>query len=348
MKKRRISAITLAILLAAIGSTYAAESLNVILATVGSVSISEIDYEYGYEAYTRLEKHLTGTNRRKPLRTRVLDFLIDRAIVDVVSEMESIQIDDRRVKAEVQRRMDASGASSKNEFRRKIEQQTGMNYKLWLSELPFQLKKSQLMQIRVNVPPPSEKEVRQWYYSNQNKVGFEIRYREIAIEPRNASVQEETRVYKELAEIRKEAVSNPSSFSLIASGPRNDSSLRANGGLVEWIPTFELFNYSKIIAGVAARMSPGSVSNIFRDERKRYVIIKLEGKRATPLDRIRNGIQNVLYQEKEEQAFDDWLAEERENMHILIFDEQYRSQNNMPPLVHDSFDRSIHKILQIQ
>ncbi|RHX77656.1 putative peptidyl-prolyl cis-trans isomerase [Leptospira yasudae] len=307
-----------------------AESLNRVIATVGTVSISELDLDDATEKYNRLQKHLKHEDYRKSLRTRVIDFLIDRAIVDVIAEEESVQVNEQRVESEIEKRMEVMGVANRKQFEKAMESSSGMPFELWVTELPYQIKKGQLLQLKVAVPPPSESEIRNWYNQNKDKVGFEIRYRIISVAPDNDSVQEENRLYKEVSEIRKSVISDPSSFALIAGSPRNDPTLRARRGLVEWISSFDLYKYSKVTASIAAPLPNGGVSEVFRDERKRYCVLKIEGKRPTPMENLRGGIQNILYRDKEEDTFHKWLKETRAELPIQIFDDAYRKENKIP------------------
>ncbi|PJZ57542.1 putative peptidyl-prolyl cis-trans isomerase [Leptospira barantonii] len=307
-----------------------AESLNRVIATVGTVSISELDLDDAGEKYNRLQKHLKHEDFRKSLRTRIIDFLIDRAIVDVVSEEESIQVNEQRVDSEIEKRMEVMGITNRKQFEKSMEASSGMPFELWVTELPYQIKKGQLLQLKIAVPPPSESEIRTWYNQNKDKVGFEIRYRIISIAPENDSVQEENKLYKEVSEIRKSVVADPSSFALVAGSPRNDPALRSRRGLVEWISSFDLYKYSKVTATIAAPLPNGGVSDVFRDERKRYCILKIEGKRPTPMENLRGGIQNILYRDKEEDTFHKWLKESRAEIPIQIFDDSYRKENKIP------------------
>ncbi|EMY25088.1 SurA N-terminal domain protein [Leptospira interrogans serovar Australis str. 200703203] len=121
--------------------THAAESLNRVIATVGTVSISELDLDDATEKYNRLQKHLKHEDYRKSFRTRIIDFLIDRAIVDVVAEEESIQVNEQRVDSEIEKRMEVMGITNRKQFEKTMETSSGMPFELWVTELPYQIKK---------------------------------------------------------------------------------------------------------------------------------------------------------------------------------------------------------------
>lgn len=312
-----------------IGRIYPAESLNKILGIIGDISITQVDYEIAEEKYDKIIKFIPEelVPKGKSRKTKVIDYLIMNAIIDLTAREETIQVNQSRIDAELKRRMKIMGIIDRASFEKIIEQQTGLPFDLWLSELPHQIKKSQLMQIRINTQLPSEQEIRDWYNKNKRKVGFELKYREIAVVPRNPSVAEERRVYQEISEIYRSVAGNPKAFNLVAAGPRNQSPLP--GGRMDWIPAFELFNKSRIIASLAASTGIGTISKVFRDERKRYCILKLEGKRPTPLATVRRGIQNLLYREKEDASFSAWIQQRKKEIPITIFDKQYLSENKL-------------------
>ncbi|PJZ69189.1 putative peptidyl-prolyl cis-trans isomerase [Leptospira perolatii] len=311
-------------------SIQSADSLNRILATVGNQSISEQDYEDAQDKYHKLQRFLKGEDPRKSIRTRIIDFLIDRAIVDAIAEEESIQVNEKRVEGEIEKRMELLGVTNRKQFEKTMENNSGMPFDLWITELPYQIKKGQLLQYKIAIPPPSEKEIRSWYNINKDKVGFEIRYRVIAITPNDDSISEESRVHKEVTELRKTLSADPNSFALIAGSARNDATLRARKGIVEWISSFELYKYSRATATAAAPIPAGSISEVYRDERKRYCILKVEGKRPTPIENVRAGIQNLLSREREEENFQKWVREQRGVVPIQIFDDAYKKENKIP------------------
>lgn len=310
---------------------HSAESINRIIATVGNQSISELDFDDAQEKYQKISRFLKNEDTRKSLRSRIIDFLIDRAVVDSIAEDESIQVNEKRLESEIDKRMELMGITSRKQFEKAIETNSGMAFDLWYTELPYQIKRGQLLQYKVPNQPPADKEIRAWYSQNKEKVGFEVQFRQIAITPNNDSISEESRIHKEAMEIRKSLLADPASFSLVAGSPRNtDPTLRARKGLVDWVSSFELFKTSRTVAAAASNVQVGAISEVFRDERKRYCILKVEGKRPTPLESVRQGIGNLLMKEKEDENFNRWVREQRTVVPIQIFDEAYKKENKIP------------------
>ncbi|MCB1156866.1 MAG: putative peptidyl-prolyl cis-trans isomerase [Leptospiraceae bacterium] len=330
MQKKLFYFLLLFLLIPSGKNVYPGDSLNSILAIVGSVSITKFDYEDGLEKYEKLKKFMPDLEKKKEgsIKSRVLDFLIMRAIVDLTADEETIQVNKSRIEGEIQKRMELMQIDDPKKFEQVIESQTGLPYDLWVGEIPFQIKKAQLMQIRIPTQLPNEEEIQDWYNKNKTKVGFEMRYREIALVPNGSSIKEEQRIFKDISNIYKKVRGNRSAFISLASSSQNESKLYH--GLMDWSPAFEIFNKSKVIASVAARMGIGTISEVFRDEKKRYCILLLEGKRPTPLEHIRTGIQNILYREKEDMTFARWIEQRRKEINIQIFDSEYLNEHGLP------------------
>lgn len=321
--------LTLCALLFINQTLYSAESLNKILAIVGSIIITENDYEFAEIKYKKLQKFFPKSNKNKDsMRSQVLDFLIGRAILDITAEEETIQVNEKRVELEIQKRMEIMNITSREQFEKIVAAQTGMPFDLYQSEIPFQVKKSQVMQLRINVPMPTEKEIQSWYNANKNKIGFEFKYREIVMVPKNNSSAEELRINNQMMDIYKELKKSSASFNSIASSSKNQSSNRA--GVVDWTPAFEVFNSSKLTASIVASLPNNGISEVYRDEKGRYCIVRSEGKRPTPLVAVRRGIIGMLQREKEENVYDNWLNQRRNEIPIMIYDESYNKEKNLP------------------
>ena len=309
-------------------SLYSQEVLNKVYAVIGKKSITELDFEKGEERFKKLYKSgkspYKGSNR-----AQVLDFLISRAVIEITAEEETITINEKRVESEIEKIMENSGYSDRAGFEKFISEKAGVPFDVWVAELPYQIMKNQLMQVRVPVKSPSEDEIQKWYNNNKQKIGFEFKFREIVINPRPGGINEETKILSEIKSIQKEIKKDKSSYNLIASGPRNNSVHK--GGFVDWTPVAEIYKNNKFIANYLMQLEPGNVSDVFRDEKNRYCIIKSEGKRTTPIDMIRRYIQQILQGEKVEESFEDWIRERRKELSIYIYDKEYIAENKLDP-----------------
>lgn len=305
---------------------YPLETINRIYAVVGNKSITELDYEKGEEKYNKLFK-TSKSPYKGSHKTQVLDFLISKAVIEITAEEETITVNEKRVESEIDKIMENSGNLDRASFEKFISEKTGLPFDIWVSELPHQIMKNQLMQVRVPVKAPSEDEIQKWYQLNKAKVGFEFKYREIVISPKNGSIEEETRVLNEIKLIQKELRKDKSSFNLIASSPRNNSTHR--NGIIDWTPIGEIYKNNKFTANYLMQVESGTVTDVFRDEKNRYCIIKSEGKRSTPIELLRRYIQQILQGEKVEESFDEWIRERRKELTIYIYDKEYLTENKL-------------------
>ncbi|MCB1142065.1 MAG: putative peptidyl-prolyl cis-trans isomerase [Leptospiraceae bacterium] len=307
-------------------SLTAGETINRIIATIGQKSVTQMDYDKALEKYKLLFKN-TKSPYKGSLNTQIIDFLISRLIIEITSDEETITVTPKRIESEISRIMENSGISDRLAFEKHITERMGIPFQVWEEELPYQIMKNQLIQVRVPVRSPTEEEIQKWYNQNKSKIGFEFKYREIAIVPKNKSFDEEDRVSNEINQIKKEIRKDKSSFNLIASGPRNNSFHR--NGFVDWTPIGEIFKENRFVANYLMQLKEGTFSDVFRDEKNRYCIIKVEGKRFTPLEVIRRYIQNVLQGEKIEASFDEWILERRKELPIFIYDKSYLIENKL-------------------
>jgi putative peptidyl-prolyl cis-trans isomerase len=305
---------------------YSKEPLNKIIASIGNRTITKLDYDKALENYKLIYKN-TKSPYKGSLNTQVIDHLIAKKIIEITADEETITVNQKRVESEILKIMENSGITDRATFEKSISDRMGMPFQVWVDELPIQIMKNQLIQIRVPVRPPSEEDIQKWYNQNKSKIGYEFKYREIAIIPRNTSFDEESRVSNEINQIKKEIKKDKSSFNLIASGPRNNSSLKS--GYLDWTPIGEIYKQHKFVANYLMQLEVGQVSEIFRDETNRYCILKVEGKRYTPIENIKRFIQNILQGEKIESSFDDWINERRKELPIFIYDKTYISENKM-------------------
>ena len=305
------------------------ETLNRILVSISSVSISEIDYDYGLAKYQKIRKDLKHVDGKASIRTQVIDFLINRAILDIIAEKESIKVSSQAIENEIKRRMDFLGIKDEKVFASRIEGEFKLPYKIWKSEIPFELKKRQVIQIRLSMTPPTENEIKLWYRKNKQKLGLEVKFKMIGLIPKNNSISEESRVYEELKSIRSSLVKSPSTFFSLAKSSRNIKDLRKDPIFFKWASLFEVYKFDQNVAQMLSTMRPGTISTIFRDGKKRYVICKLESRRVPPLETVRGNIMNILYQEKENDYFYKWLKKQREKFSILYFDEAYIKENGI-------------------
>lgn len=287
--------------------------VNRIRYTVGDVPITDMDI-------AAMEKQL----QRAPLRPgakrkTAVEELIERAIVDIEARAESIIVTDARIQTEMKRRMESAGIATEDDFRRLVERETGLPFDRWVEDMKYQFIRSQIVQVKLTIPQPEEKDVEEFYRKNRDRVGLEVMYREIAFRPRAGSIEDETRVSKMASDLVNK-VRTPAAFAAMAkTHPENVSPYRFNGGLVDYVPLQDIADNDRVLAGVLFGMGVGA-PQVFRDGAGRYVIIRIEDRRPVSYQKVRQLILQQLYFEKEIVALEKWIERRKKEVAVQKFD----------------------------
>jgi putative peptidyl-prolyl cis-trans isomerase len=289
------------------------EAVNRVRYVIGEIPLTQIDID-------NMKRHLRGMKKFTSDKAAIEE-LIGRTIVEIEAKKESIIISDQRMDNEVKRRMEAAGINSEAAFRKLLEKETGFSYEDWYSETRYELLKRQLIMISVSVAQPTEKDLHDFYNRNKFRIGDELLYREIVFRPANMSVDEEIRVSDIAKKVRAQVAMQPANFSSVAkSHPENVSSYRGSGGLVSYSSIQDIIRKDQILANVLYAMKVGEVSQIFRDQGNRYVIVKLEGRRPVSFERVQNLIRQMMYMEKEDTSFAQWIEKKKGEIAIREID----------------------------
>ncbi|MCB1172255.1 MAG: peptidyl-prolyl cis-trans isomerase, partial [Leptospiraceae bacterium] len=247
--------------------------------------VNRVQYIVGTEAITAIDiremkKQISYTDKGSGnLEKKAINALIDRAIVNMEAEKQTIIVSELRVENEIRRRMQSLGVNREQDFEETISRQMGMPFAIWKDELHYDLVKSQLIRIALSVPTATEKEIETFYRQNKQKIGLEIRYREMTF--KEASESETARV---AGQVYRQVVASPSSFATVArTNPANRSPTRAYGGLHAFEELSSIAQSDRILAGVLFNTGNGGVSRVFRDSRGRYMLVKVERRRPIPI-----------------------------------------------------------------
>lgn len=287
------------------------EVVNRVRYIVGDVAVTEMDIAEMNKNLPLLQRAGAVTSKK----ATAVEELIRRAIVDMEAKRESLLVTDTRIENEISRRKDAAGVTSDEAFQKLVEKQAGMPYTLWLEDMPYQILKRQLIQLRVEVPPPTTEDMEKFYRQNRDKVGMEVAWREIVFRPRSNS--DELRVSKMAGDLWRKLNRNPNLFPGTAKKhPENASRYAGAGGYHGYVPLHELARNNNRLAGVLFQLRPGQLAPLFV-ENGRYYIIMLTSRRPTPFNKVRNLIRGRVMLEKEEQAFDDWIEKMKKEIAIV-------------------------------
>ncbi|MBI3394271.1 MAG: peptidyl-prolyl cis-trans isomerase [Spirochaetia bacterium] len=288
--------------------------VNRVRIIVGDVPITDFDI-------ASMERIIAKMPARGGKKKTAADELIERAIVDMEARAESLIVTDARIRNEVKRRMEAMNMTSESEFRKMVERETGLTYDAWTDDLRYQFVRSQLVQIKLTVAQPDEKEVEAYYQRNRDKVGLEVRYREIVFRPRGGSIAEESRVSQAASDVLGRVRGSSAAFAEAArTHPDNVSNVRFAGGLQDYTPLQDVAEIDRILAGVLFGLAPGQTSQVFRDGQGRYMIVRMEDRRPVSIQKVRPLILHQLYFEKEVEALDKWLERRKKDVAIQRID----------------------------
>ncbi len=301
-----------------------------ILSILFNISLSALDYKkenlgeelnslvfiVGKSAITRweLEKIKPYTDYLSKMSKQKIspeDFLIEKTIVEQVANEESIIVSEEKLKNEIEKRRSSMGIVSMDEFKKRVQLETQIDFNLWKDVLRYQILKQLLIQIKIPVSQPTQKEIENFYRKNKKELGMEVMFREI-IFPITRTIAEEKNIYEVVKKTYQELKNNPESFSQVARNlNENISHYKRGGGIRLWIPIIDLAKEDQIIAGAVFQLPVGSLSPIFKNQKGQYVILKIEGKRDTPLEKVEELIRIKLYYDRIEDSFQDWLKHKK-------------------------------------
>jgi putative peptidyl-prolyl cis-trans isomerase len=296
--------------------------INVVQAIVGRQSITTIDIDNARDRYKG--SRYIGADKR-PIESRILDLLIARAIVDTIAEQESIRVPPAKIKSEIDKRMKALGLKDEAIFAKRLSRELKISYELWKRELAHEIKKEQLIQIRIQPEQPSDAEILRWYRANKTRVGQEVNVREIIFRPAKRSLKAEIQIEKDLNALRGQAL-RKRNFAALARDRRNLSAFRGQGGLTGWRNIADIARENIIYANHAFQLrTPGQISPVFKLRNGSYAIIQSVGVRFVPLERVYGLVKNMLFREKQQEAFGRWIQRQRDVIGVVINMPDYQS-----------------------
>ncbi len=285
------------------------EELNYVYMIVGKKSITKYEVD-------KISKQAEFSSKIENRKISTEDFLIEKLIVEQVAEEESIIVNDERLRNEIEKRRVASNVKTTEEFKTIIEKETGLSFELWKEVLRYQLLKQQIIQIRIPIPQPKEKEIEDFYNKNKNQIGIEILFREIVF-PKTFSISAEKEIYEVAKKVHDQLTKNPEDFSNIAKNTKENVSLyKSGGGIRLWTPITDIAREDPVLAGAVFRLPVGMISPIFKNQNQQYVIVKVEGRRPIPIEKVRELIQMKLFYDKAEESFQNWIQQKKREMII--------------------------------
>jgi len=292
-----------------IDTTQLGEELNYVYMVVGKKAITKLELDQ----VKILAEFISKIENRK---VSPENFLIEKVIVEQVAEEDSIIVNEERINNEIEKRRLGSNIKTMDEFKVLIQKETGLPFGLWKEVLRYQLLKQQIIQIRIAIPQPTDKEIEEFYKKYKKEIGLEVLFREIVF-PKTYTIQEEKNIYEVVKNVYNQLQNDPNQFADISRNLKeNVSSYKYGGGIRLWTPISDIAREDPIVAGAVFKLPVGSISPIFKNQSGQYVIVKIEGKRPIPLEKVQELIRMRLYYDKAEESFQNWIEQKKKELII--------------------------------
>jgi peptidyl-prolyl cis-trans isomerase SurA len=312
--------ILLALLL--VGLPASAEILDRVVATVNDKAILQSELQEAFELY----QHQMGQQRpemmserdRTALQRRVLEDLVDKSLIEGFAEKEGIEASEEEIDRAIEEVL--SRAHISEEELREALKKDNLDYLEYRNQIRDQLVKAKMIQreirSRINI---ADKQIEEYYLDHPDEFRAEegVVLRHIlfplpyppAPEIVDATVEEANRVRQEIIDGKP--------FAEAARQYSNDPTAGQGG----WLGFFRKGSLSAEMEGGIADLGEGEVSEPVQTGLGIH-LLKLD-ERTTgdirPLDKVRNSIQEKLYEETAERQFEEWRKELRKNAHIEVF-----------------------------
>jgi peptidyl-prolyl cis-trans isomerase SurA len=287
------------------------EVLDKVVAVINSRPIMLSDIESRYQLYKNARGAPKTIDRKK-----ILDDLINEAIVEQVADDESIVVNDTRVDNEIATMMERSKVKDKDAFIKAIEKEQGITYAMFRIQLKKQLLMDQVMTFAIDFTPPSKQDAKDWYDKNKNSPAL-LQFNIKQIFLRSGSKFEEQKAVNDRMKDMQRRIGAGMSFEEIARKESQDLSAK-NGGDMGWVMLSEI---DQVFAeGIYTAYNPGSMT-ILRSAAG-YHLVKFIGKRITPFEEVEPRIYNMITNQRRLEQFMKWLEQRKASSDLKIIDEE--------------------------
>ena len=289
------------------------ERTDRVLAVVNNTPIIESEFN------RRMEMLSKGKNRAMVTPSKVLDMFINEIVLDQAAEFQAIQISQERIDNDIKRIMERFGITDKEVFKKRVEQEQGLNWEEFRREVRKQAITEQLMMIAIDYSSPSIKEEKDWYEQNKNQL-VEVRMRQIFVKPKGSGFAAEKAANERIKEIQRRLISGES-FDDLARKESEDQETASKGGDMGWVMLAETDPY--LANQVMQSFSPGGVSGVIKSSFG-YHLLKFYEKRLAPFSEVQDRINNMLSNQKRSDRFQKWVLDARKESEIMIYMEGYK------------------------
>ena len=299
-----------------------AEILDRVVATINDRAILQSELQEAFELYRhqlgQQSPEMMPERDRAAIQRRVLEDLIDKSLIEGYAEKAGIGASE----AEIDRAIDevlARAHLSEEELREALKKDD-LSYEEYRAQIRDQLVKAKMIQreirARINI---TDKQIEEYYLDHPDEFRAEegVVLRHIlfplsyppAPEVLDATVKEANRVRQEILDGRP--------FAEAAAQYSKDPTAGQGG----WLGFFRKGSLSPEMEAGIVDLEEGEVSEPVQTALGVH-LLKLEEKTTgdiRPLEKVRGGIQEKLYEEAAERQFEEWRKELRKNAHIEVF-----------------------------
>ena len=293
-------------------STILPETLNKVVATVQNHSITSFDLEEEMK-FAKKSPDQFPKNPRK-FKSRVLDALINKEIIAIEAEKESIIVSPEKVNNQIKKEIVQRSIPNEKTFQKMIEKQFHIPWEKYKENLRQRIIAEELMHFRVSSPGITKQELKRWFAKNKKQIGDRYQFSVIIVPFNPKDMHDELRANKIIIKAKQLALSN---FAKAASKYSKHPSAR-KGGDMGWLNINEVASIHPYLASIVAQTPIGKVSQEISIEGA-YYLVKVRNKQAITFKEAEGLIRNYLLREKKSKAFEGWLKEAHDLLGVKIF-----------------------------
>ncbi len=292
-----------------LSASAAAITINDTVATVNDRPITKLDIEQMREKIPQMKGVLPVKAQND---AEILDYLIEKQLIEQIADEQSLKAPQDKLEERIQALVDANNVPNAKALDERLKKR-GSSLEQFREEFTHQLLIFQVMNLYVPTTPPARGEIQAWYNNNRDKLGKEVIIKIISLAS-PFSVAEELKVNQRMVAIRTQIAKNPAAFEAIA---------QKNGLQVVTIGWKNLAELDQLIAGNAFQLQGQvgrGVSPVFKQANARYYsIVQLVAIRDVTMETVQNRIFGLLYAQKQERAFLEWMKARKRQAAITFF-----------------------------
>jgi len=318
--KRSVITLCLLIGLLLAASTSWAELVSGIVAVVNDDIVTTLDLEKEFQVMAREgnRKEPFTQAERTQLQETACNRLVDRKLVEQKIKELDIKVSEEEIRQSIEEVKKQNNMSQERLVQALAGQ--GLSFDQYKGQIRDQLERLRLMSQEVKSKVQvTLKEVMEYYQANRAKHGEQEIYKARHILftiPKDASDAEMEKIRAKAAEVVKEARGG-ADFAELAKKYSEDPNASKDGGE---LGTFKKGDLLPEMESVVLKLNQGEVSEPVQTKGALH-IIKLEKKSLgdiKPFDDVKGEIEEMLYRQKSEARFGQWVAELRKNAAIEI------------------------------